>query len=437
MQEQFNIISTSRETFINDFLLLDNEYLVKSIFMNWDLCLSTWDNNDKKIVTINDVFNTRWLNEDEIVIIIYNRTGINIRTVEWIEKLNKLFTESVNFLKDVLYRKVWNEIKRNKDCFFSTLPNWDWKLWNDVIKFLRETEKWKRVSQTHCRIAKTIYSINDVLANPEIVESEKNAKDIIQTQIAPWIQIEDFNMLMNYNKSNCTIVLGWKIINFKLKFRWKEDRSALLKIIYYPEYNATELLKDPIWMELICEKEEDSILLLNHFYLVLFREKISGIKNKWYDIEKYSSIKWLHEWFKNSLLSSSSAVKPTANKWYMDIKMLWKIKWLLVEFRSSIKWNKQTDILKSDEVYFLSKILLTCIRLDWYITDNYIKLVINNFFLNYPEHSKKLTKEKLLKYLSKPLLQVDRWHKCIIYTSDDRYNTLSDTEFYSKNIKKK
>jgi hypothetical protein len=432
----FPLLTSSRETCLNDFSFLDNSDLVRSIFLDGDFCFIWWDEKNQKMATINDTFNTRWLNDDELIQVIKSKIWVNIRTVEWIEKINLLFSESVDFLHNVLYRNVWNDIKHKKDNYFSTNNNESWILWNDIIKFLRETEKWKRVSQTHCRIAKVVYWVNDVLENPEIVESENNAKNIIQTEIVPWIQIEDFNMLMNYNQSNCTIVLNWKIIKFKLKFRWKEDASALLKIIYNPEYNGAELLSDPIGMELVCENEEDIALLFNHFYTVLFWEKIDEMRHKEFNMDLMASLPWLSEKFIKELWKSIWKKKDSSHKSYMDLKMLWRIKWYLVEFRAKVKCNEEKDILESDEVYYLWKILLAMIRLDWYITENYIKLVINKFYEKYPEVYKKLNKEHLLDYLIKPLIQIDRWVRCNLYTSNDRYETLNYTEFYPENFKK-
>jgi hypothetical protein len=121
----------------------------------------------------------------------------------------------------------------------------------------------------------------------------------------------------------------------------------------------------------------------------------------------------------------------------MDLKILWKIRWLSTEFRATLKWDKQQNILKSDEVYGLSKILLTMIRLDWYITENYIRIVINKFYKENSEFKTKLDKEVLLHYLINQLIPINRWIRCPIYTSKDRYETLSDTEFYPKNFKEK
>jgi hypothetical protein len=121
----------------------------------------------------------------------------------------------------------------------------------------------------------------------------------------------------------------------------------------------------------------------------------------------------------------------------MDLKILWKIRWLSTEFRATLKWDKQQNILKSDEVYGLSKILLTMIRLDWYITENYIRIVINKFYKENSEFKTKLDKEVLLHYLVNQLIPINRWIRCPIYTSKDRYETLSDTEFYPKNFKEK
>ncbi len=425
--KEYPILSWSRETLLKDFSLLDNSDIVKKVFTK------KWTKNSH--VTVNDTFNTRGLNDDEIVKIIKSKIDVDIRTAEWIEKLNILFIDAVDFLHNTLYRNVWNEIKKNKLAFFSITPNKEWILWNDVIEFLRVSEKWIRVSQTHCRISKIIYWVNDILENPKITEAEKNAKEIVRERIAPWIQVQDFDMLMQYKQYNCTVVLNWKIIDFKLKFRWKKSSSALLKIIYFPEYSSSELIKDPVWMELVCKNQEEASILLNHFYTTLFEEKIEKVKNKNFDIWKILDNNNITPSFKTELWKMSEKKKATTNKWYMDLKILWKVNGCNIEFRASLEWNKEEDILKSDPVYYLWKILLTMIRLDWYITENYIRLVINEFFKDNPDMVEKLDKTHLLNYLLEPLIQIDRWNRCNIYTSKDRYETLSETDFYPDNFK--
>jgi len=428
-------IENKNDTHLSDFSHIDNQELVRSVFLCWNFCFDWWDKRNQRMVTINDTFNTRWLNDKELIKVIERQIWIDIRTEEWIEKLNLLFSESVNFLRNVLYKKVWNTIRHRKDNYFSIIPDRNWVIWNDVIKFLRETEKWKRISQTHCRIAKVICSVNDVLENPEIVESEQNAKELIEKQIAPWIIVKDYENLMNYNSSECTIVLDWKIINFRLRFRWKEDASALLKIIYNPDYDESKLLQDPIGMELVCEKEKDIALLFNYFYTTLFWEKINKLSNKWFSIKRMSNYIWISKSFKEELERTTVNKKNITNKDYLDIKILWRNNWLLVEFRWTLKWNKEKDILISDEVYYLWKILLATIRLDWYITESYIKVVINKFYEKYPDMIEKLDKNHLLNYLIKPLIKIDRGSSNL-YTSNDRYETLNGTEFYPENFKK-
>lgn len=437
----FDILTWSRETHLNDFLLLNNnDILIKSIFLNWNLCLLWWNEYNQNIITINDTFNTRGLNNEEIIESIKSSSWIDVENKEWIEKLNDLFIRAVDFIHNTLYKNVWNNIRHNKEKYFSNSI--------DVINFLRETEKGKKVSKTHCRIAKVVYWMNDILRNPELLESENNAKDIIRNKIAPWIQIDDFNMLMNYNNSKCTIVLDWKIINFKLKFRWKESDSALLKVIYNPECHSSDLLKDPIWMELVCKNENDIILLLDHFYTVLFEEKIEKIKPKWFDVMKMTKLSWIHKKFKKILEKTSKNKwkknKSNTNDDYMDLKILGKIKMIekktninkfyCVEFRASLEWHKESNIFKSDPIYYLWKIILASIRLDWYVTENYIKIIINNFYEKNPDMKEKINNIHLLNYLTKSLIKIDRSSKSNIYTSSDRYNTLNDTEFYPENI---
>ena len=430
--KDFNTLPWSKTTFLNDFTQLENLDLVWNIFRNGDICLSKWNEENQHIITVNDTFNTSGLSDIEIIEMIKNKINIDIETKQWIIELNSLFKSATEFLNNVLYKNVWNDIRNNVQEYFNC-DDID-TFWTDVIKFLRETEKWKRISQTHCRIAKLIYWVHNILDNSEIYESEINAKKIIESSISPGIQVSNYEELMKNWQSKCCIVLNKEIINFELVYRWKTDFSSLLKMIYHPDYNNSDLIMDPIWIELVCEKEEELALLLNHFYTTSFSEKISWMKHKNFDISNIKNIDWLTWDFINELNNSDWNTKSSTNPDYQDMKILWRINWLLVEFRWIVLWNKQNDILKSNEIYYLWKILSAMARLDWYITENYIKLVINRFFNKFPDFQWKITNTSLLNYLKKPLIEIDRWRNTKIYTTTKRYDTLYWTEFYPENF---
>jgi hypothetical protein len=72
---------------------------------------------------------------------------------------------------------VPSKINSKKESFFKNKK--------DIIHFLRETEKSKKISRTHCRISKVIYAVDDILSNEELLKAEQNAKNIIEKEIIP------------------------------------------------------------------------------------------------------------------------------------------------------------------------------------------------------------------------------------------------------------
>jgi len=203
-------------------------------------------------------------------------------------------------------------------------------------------------------------------------------------------------------------------------------------------------------MELVCENESDSILIINFFYTVLFNEKINIIKQKNFNIENIIKEKWLNERFKNIIEyvpSKTNIDKNNTHELYQYMKMLWKVelynsesnetKFCHVEFRVSLKWNKEKDIFLSDQIYNLWKLILASIRLDWYVTQNYINILINEFLSNDEEMDKKINCKHLFDHLTKNFIEIKRASShSNIYTSSERYNTLHWTEFYPENFSK-
>ena len=424
-KNEFKIIKSNNDTLLNDFSHLNNSELIRQILI-WKRLDSLLEWKDKK--TILDVFNTRWLNNLEIEQMIKENISIDINSEQWITTLNQYFHLVIDFLKDTLYKNVWNNILKDKEYFFKNKK--------DIISFLRETEKWKRKSKIYCRIAKTTYIINEILGNEELSKSIKNTEKIIKENILPLIKVYDIKMLLEQKESKCCVLINNKKYNFILKYRWKNDISSFLKLWYNPEYSTWDMIKDNIWIELICENKKDIWILINYFYTMLFNEKINELKEKNIDLNIILNNPNIGYKLKKEIQNIDSILKDEVHKWYMDIKIIWLINKLKVEFRITLKWNKQENPLKSDEIYYLKKILSFIIRTDWYITSNYIKIVINEFFKKNLKCNNILTKEQIFKYLTESLVEINKKTKSKIYTTKNRYISMDDTEFYPKNFKK-
>ncbi len=433
-------LDTKKDPLFPDFLRLELQELALETLISGGIQLE-WG-----AVTEMDLFSIKQLTDKQITQLYKDKLNIDINTKWGIRKLNRLFSHVVDFYKEKLFKKVWSRIKNNKDKLFTSKK--------DAIEFLKETTKWTNISQLHCNLSKVAFALVDTLENPEILESDERAKFMITEKIIPWLQIEDYDKLMNFGESRGNLVVyqngKQKIINFLMTWRGKTKDSATMKIIYNPNYSKSELLEDPIWLEFEVESVEEAILLLNHFYVILFYGKIDSLKDKWIIneqiIKKIS--KDLDINFLKYLEHANTTRKPITNKYYKDVKIQGGVdipidinrknslrKLHKVEFRCKLVWNLNKKGLSSDLVYGYFKIIIALARIQWYVTENYIKLVINELLKK--EWDIGLTKEEIFDYYTDKLVEINRGKKYKIYTSKNRYITLSKTEFYPERFEKK
>lgn len=433
-------LDSKKDALMPDFLRLELQELALETLISGGIQL------EGGAVTEMDIFSVKWLTDKQISQLYKDKLNIDINTKWWIKKLNSLFSHVVDFYKQKLLKKVGRKIKDNKDNFFSSKK--------DAINFLKETTKWTNVSQLHCNLAKVAFSLIDTLENPEIIESDERAKFMIAEKIIPAIQIEDYDRLMEFRESKGSLIVfqngTQKIINLAMTWRWKTKDSATMKAIYNPSYTKSELMEDPIWLEFEVENSENAILLLNYFYMILFQWDIDVMKDKWILtpelITKLSED--LNEDFIDWLNHASVSRKPITNKYYEDIKFQGRVdipvditrKHSLrkphgVEFRCKLVWNLNKKWLSSDLIYGYFKIIIALARIQWYVTENYIKLVINELLEK--EWDIGLSKEEIFDYYTEKLVEIDRGKKCRIFTSQNRYTALSSTEFHPDRFERK
>lgn len=191
---------------------------------------------------------------------------------------------------------------------------------------------------------------------------------------------------------------------------------------------------------------ENIVLILEHFYYKIFtklnnqqilEDTIYEFKNKWIittDLITNMNLAWLidQDFFK---IISRAWYKPkTMQNWeYKDAKIVWtvdlpidindknsakKAHW--VEFRCILVWNTNEEWLADHRILEIWKNILMWIRLRWYISDYFIKYLINDLFDNNSDLDKKFSKNEVLKYFLAKLEVLPRKWKINLYTSKDR-----------------
>lgn len=428
------------ETKIHIFIDWEVESLERELLLERIGKIQNWETIDKY-----DVFRIKWLNDEEIVKLVEEKLNINIVEKSWIQQLNQIFQEALIFYNQYLYRSI----PRN-------LQSFQFRNKQDVIDFLRRTEKEWNYRQIYCNIAKTCVAVNDILNDKKLKELDKKWERLIKNTILTWMQISDIReyfpnkplpkeIKLKYTKD----LWNWKnkVIDTAIRFRAKSEESVISKSIWMP----WEKIKDEIAMEFVCKNEEDIIYILEYLFINLYNKKIWEFKQA--NLIDNNYLQWfLNEYwhfldndFKNTLkeLKLNTERKNTNTK-FKDIKFNWwvdipeddqenALTWNhMVEARCILENNKNEQGLANHKIREWSKRIFAMIRLQWYVSEIYIKRVVDEIKKKY---SLRHNDDKIFEFYISKLYKIytANWGKKI-YTTPNRWKALSWTNIYPKKI---
>lgn len=431
--------------------IMDYSKWEMSEFMKDLLFLDYWREIDWKLKNKLDAFNLKWLDDNELEELLNKFLSKKSKKIDdkW-EIFDKKITinddEAIKYINDVFNKALdfyelelkWKLPRKYKNL------NINFKNKDEVLNFLKDTTKWIQSSQFKCNIAKIVYSINEIIDTPELLELDKKSEYIIKERIIPSCIIDDYEELINFWTSNWKIIISWKIIDFKLRIRWKEEKSWVFKILKDEKYLTGASLNDSIWIEFEVENIENSTLILSYFYYILFHKTddnwesvntIESFKNKWIiDLETIKKLEWkkmINPDFSKLASNLNFKANPMQNMQYKDAKIIWKLEIPKnlndkksqkikhsVELRTILVWNTNEEWLADHRILDTWKIVLTWIRLKWYITESFLKYLVNDLLSKNKDLDKKFSKDELLNYYKSKLIKVERktW-KLNIYTT--------------------
>lgn len=319
-----------------------------------------------------------------------------------------------------------------------------------------------------------MFIISEFDSAENLQELDEKAENAIQDYFLPYLKILDNNGFPTDSKeTKARITLdidGWghKVIDFKIRFRPKASNSSILKMLYNPEYGRAELIADGIGIEYDCKNEEDILLVQGYFDEKIYTP--SGDKLEYTDKFILSEVSKQYE--ESSTINSPIPKifqknineegqsrneederiirfdkKGFSGRWYRDFKANVNLpvttdadkrdaqkKYTGFEIRGVLEDNRNNSWLNDGRIYEQSKRIQAMIRLQWYVTEAYVKKVINQFYIRYPEA--KFSKENLLKKYLWDLKKIYFWKRSnIYYTYNERFKTLSSrTELYPASV---
>ncbi|MDD2870689.1 MAG: hypothetical protein PHS49_01755 [Candidatus Gracilibacteria bacterium] len=414
-----------------------------------------------KLINKLDLFNLKGLSDKEIEKLLnkflINKTKeiesesnigtsqVTIDNPEAIDYFNYIFKQSLDFYEEELKGNIPKKYKNRKKYFNKK---------EDIINFLKDTTKGVISSQFNCSIAKISYAINEIIDTPELVELDKKSIYLAREKIIPSTMIDDYEMLMNLGCSKGRTIIGGKIIEFKLRIRGKEHNSGTFKILKDEKYINGKSLNDSIGIEFEVKNKEDALLLLSYFYLSLFHNRIeegelintvNSFKNKGIIdkelVEKMEKEGLITGDFLNLIKNLHFNPNPMQNQDYKDVKIIGEVdlpinlndsksqkKGHSVELRMILVGNKNEEGLSDHRILEVGKIILTWIRLKGYISEPFIKKLINELLNEYKDLDEKFKKEEILNYFKSKLIPVEKKGNAKLYTVKSR-NML---DIYSK-----
>ncbi len=442
---------------VTDFSKLEeNEEFSELLFLEYSRDIN-WNITNKL-----DLFNLKWLDDSQIEELLNNflrKKTKEIQTKNWfsyskvtiddeeaIDYLNYIFSRALNFYESEL---KWQVPKRYQK---SSLP---FKNKEDVISFLKNTTRNIQSSQFNCVMTKISYAVNEIIDTPELLELDKKSYFLLKEKILPAVQLDEPNSNIDFWFLNWKIAFWWKIIGFKMRMRWKNEESWTFKILKDENYLLWSDINDSIWLEFEVKDKEDAIILLWYFYETFFHKTnwdwdivntIKLFKDKWIinqKIIKKLERKWTLNWeFLQLIKRSSFSAKPMQNMQYKDIKFIWDIDLPLnledkksqkkphsVELRAILVWNTNEEWLSDHRILHVWKIILTWVRLKWYITEAFIKHLINDLLDKNKDLDKKFSNDELLSYFKSKLIKVERNWKISIYTTKSMNSNIENQKW--------
>ncbi len=428
--------------------------------LNVDKIICFVKNKTKKTFMLRDLdtFSVKWLSDDQIVKLIYNKTNTNIEIREGIKLFNVLFNEAKEFYKNEFLRNLPSNYY--KEGFSSK---------KQIINFIKKTQDtpgW----QINCAIAKIMKKISDFnnFIKSEIydlwyanIRMQKYIKNVLLT----WLQIDknNFPNINIWDKDGdittahyTNFKISNKTMHFTIKYRPKTKESIIIKSICQTEYDDMRKIKDLFWLQIHVKNKEDGIYILEKLFENISYAEIGiwdtkeylnmmQIKSKKFVDEKLLlSISNIDSTFYNLLQNSFSKSKEMSSIDYQDVKIAWKVnipyniddpdsiqKPLPIEIQ--IRLESDNFLYSHERIRDWLKKILANIVLFWYVTDKYIQTVIRwvkeEKDIVIPD--KRLFEYYVSKSLKRLYFSKSKWNKKVIfYTSKDRWDTLWDTELY-------
>lgn len=365
-------------------------------------------------VTVMDLFNMPLASDDGIKDFIMKRLEIDITTPQWIEKINQLFQQAIDFYEKRYLKKIPTKFK--KIHFHNT---------TSIINFLRETKTNKVNGAINCALAKVSYAVDDVISNEKVRRESFLDEQFIREHLEKPFQIEQWfeDKSGNLYRSGKVVVIDGKItkiINFKLISRQKWIDSIIGKQLAEAKYYSVDQFRDLVWATIYVKEDWEVALMMQYIDHYIYKGA-AEIRNKnGLDLKKVKSETYLEEKFYLKLEEQTKISeqqvsedekeheerKKSSSDKYKEIKLIGEVDLSLEEWKESTKYKIGTEIkfvigghdneswISLQSIYDYAKRFRELTRLGIPIRKIDIVNYVNDFFENIDEILKKKNKQK-------------------------------------------
>lgn len=350
----------------------------------WDIL--RWSQIEGLEPTPFDLPNIWDLTDQEIEEYITSKLRDDLDNASTFDKLNRVYGKCLEYLeKELFYSK--QELSRFKSHkkFHSI---------SDLVKFLRDTKssKWRM----NCVIAKVFQSLYDcdVEFNERVKEVQEKTQWVIDNKLIKPLRIFQSNEDELVWEEFFELSRG-KIrkIPYKIKKRLKSTHSSVSKEIRDPKYVTIERTTDMYGLTFEVEKKEDILPLMQMVAGYVFKKGDYEVNNDkgMFSLEDVEDNSEISEEFRQRLLNGTT-LRDKPESWDIsDIKLVTPKqknsgnKNMNIEIKFTVVKNQNEKGINMHGIYKYAQKLKERIRLEWFISNDYIEIVSAKFLESLPD----------------------------------------------------
>lgn len=374
----------------------------------------------------------------------------NLITQSWINYINQLLNDAVDYYQEYLLRSIWIAFIQKRNKKKSNPSKISFKNTQDVLEFIDATTSEKNSKadrQIDCSLLKiAIWLHEDKQHEKELSDAENKFKEIKEKYFFPyfydykWQEINqdlykkcfelpwDCDYVQLKTKSDISNKLP---IFFRSSWRIKDPQKRVLKIISNRKYTSIDSIHDNYGIRNEVNNTKDALYLLEYLRVNIFNKKWDIVDKKIFvtdfkkdedkQIEESMDFINIHKNdldpdFYNYLIwyfSDEKAKKEDekkdpkkefrSNKDYRDIKIKWKLWWKKVEIQISLVNSKNEMGFSHHYIHDAKRKISAMVRLQSYIPESIIYRYI------YEAIEKNIQEDTLI--WRKPELLILWWYK--------------------------